>query len=158
MKVMFITGPNQRKDFHIDCGEEVIFLYYPTLWGTVTDIPTLIHQPLVSSFHFQEESGSAPTQTSVCVIYIVHLFQLFLQLTGDMCLKVIEQGKHRDVIIKEGEVSSHIGRWGRVPAVLRTRLICNVQVNSTSGYSQNLLLRAKIPWPLLIFYLISCTP
>ena len=27
-------------------------------------------------------------------------------LKGDMCLKVVEHGKHRDVPIKEGEVSS----------------------------------------------------
>lgn len=25
-------------------------------------------------------------------------------VTGDMCLKVVENGKHRDVVIKEGEV------------------------------------------------------
>lgn len=27
-------------------------------------------------------------------------------LKGDMCLKVVEQGKHRDVPIKQGEVTT----------------------------------------------------
>ncbi|ELT95835.1 hypothetical protein CAPTEDRAFT_205859 [Capitella teleta] len=51
MKLFLVGGPNQRKDFHVECGEE-----------------------------------------------------LFYQIKGQMCLKVIEQGKHRDVIIKEGQM------------------------------------------------------
>ncbi|PVD25825.1 hypothetical protein C0Q70_13488 [Pomacea canaliculata] len=51
MKVMYVGGPNQRKDFHIEAGEE-----------------------------------------------------LFYMLKGDMVLKVVENGKHRDVSIKEGEI------------------------------------------------------
>ncbi|XP_017293451.1 3-hydroxyanthranilate 3,4-dioxygenase isoform X1 [Kryptolebias marmoratus] len=49
--VMFVGGPNTRKDYHIEEGEE-----------------------------------------------------LFFQLKGDMCLKVIENGQHKDVHIKEGEM------------------------------------------------------
>ncbi|XP_027861739.1 3-hydroxyanthranilate 3,4-dioxygenase [Xiphophorus couchianus] len=49
--VMFVGGPNTRKDYHIEEGEE-----------------------------------------------------LFFQLKGDMCLKVIENGLHKDVHIKEGEM------------------------------------------------------
>ncbi|XP_032409036.1 3-hydroxyanthranilate 3,4-dioxygenase [Xiphophorus hellerii] len=49
--VMFVGGPNTRKDYHIEEGEE-----------------------------------------------------LFFQLKGDMCLKVIENGIHKDVHIKEGEM------------------------------------------------------
>ena len=36
------------------------------------------------------------------------IFQLFYMIKGDMCLKVVEQGKHRDVPIKEGEVRYHL--------------------------------------------------
>lgn len=48
---MFVGGPNQRKDYHIEEGEE-----------------------------------------------------LFYQLEGDMCLKIIENEEHKDIYIKEGEM------------------------------------------------------
>ncbi|BFZ12294.1 hypothetical protein BsWGS_15333 [Bradybaena similaris] len=51
LKVFFVGGPNLRKDYHIEEGEE-----------------------------------------------------LFYMLSGDMCLKVIEHGKHKDVHIKQGEI------------------------------------------------------
>jgi 3-hydroxyanthranilate 3,4-dioxygenase len=49
--VMFVGGPNDRRDYHIEGGEE-----------------------------------------------------LFYQIKGDMLLKVVEQNRHRDIKIKEGEV------------------------------------------------------
>ncbi|KAG8504760.1 3-hydroxyanthranilate 3,4-dioxygenase [Galemys pyrenaicus] len=51
LKVMFVGGPNTRKDYHIEEGEEV-----------------------------------------------------FYQLEGDMVLQVLERGKHRDVVIRQGEI------------------------------------------------------
>ncbi|XP_002119902.2 3-hydroxyanthranilate 3,4-dioxygenase-like [Ciona intestinalis] len=51
LKIMCIGGPNQRKDYHIEEGEE-----------------------------------------------------FFYMIKGDMCLKIVENGKHKDVVIKEGEV------------------------------------------------------
>ncbi|XP_053402443.1 3-hydroxyanthranilate 3,4-dioxygenase-like [Mercenaria mercenaria] len=51
MKSFYVGGPNQRKDYHIEEGEE-----------------------------------------------------LFYMVKGDMCLKVVEGGKHKDVHIKEGEI------------------------------------------------------
>eukprot|EP00731_Ephydatia_muelleri_P027981 Em0019g854a len=58
MKVMFIGGPNQRKDYHIEEGEE---------------------------------------------------------LKGDMVLKVVEKGQHKDVVIKEGECYLHPSRIPHSP-------------------------------------------
>ncbi|XP_036402646.1 3-hydroxyanthranilate 3,4-dioxygenase [Megalops cyprinoides] len=51
LNIMFVGGPNTRKDYHIEEGEE-----------------------------------------------------LFYQVRGDMCLKIIENGKHKDVHIREGEM------------------------------------------------------
>uniref|UniRef100_A0A8C5KCV0 3-hydroxyanthranilate 3,4-dioxygenase n=1 Tax=Jaculus jaculus TaxID=51337 RepID=A0A8C5KCV0_JACJA len=51
LKIMFVGGPNTRKDYHIEEGEEV-----------------------------------------------------FYQLEGDMLLRVLERGEHRDVVIHQGEI------------------------------------------------------
>ena len=51
LKVMYVGGPNTRRDFHIEEGEE-----------------------------------------------------FFYMVKGDMCLRVMEQGKPKDIIIREGEV------------------------------------------------------
>lgn len=62
MKVFYVGGPNQRKDFHIEAGEE-----------------------------------------------------LFYMIKGDMVLKVVEHGQHRDVVIKEGELFLLPGRIAHSP-------------------------------------------
>ncbi|XP_076825898.1 3-hydroxyanthranilate 3,4-dioxygenase-like [Clavelina lepadiformis] len=51
LKIMYVGGPNIRKDYHIEEGEE-----------------------------------------------------LFYMLKGDMILKIVEKGEHKDVLIKEGEI------------------------------------------------------
>ncbi|XP_078505817.1 3-hydroxyanthranilate 3,4-dioxygenase [Lissotriton helveticus] len=51
LNIMFVGGPNQRTDYHIEEGEE-----------------------------------------------------LFFQINGDMCLKIIENGKHNNIHIREGEM------------------------------------------------------
>lgn len=33
------------------------------------------------------------------------MLQLFYQVEGDMCLKIIENGNHKDIFIREGEVN-----------------------------------------------------
>ncbi|EGD74082.1 3-hydroxyanthranilate 3,4-dioxygenase [Salpingoeca rosetta] len=62
LKIMFVGGPNIRRDFHIEEGEE-----------------------------------------------------LFFQLKGDMVLKIMEQGKPKDVKIKEGEIFVLPGRIPHSP-------------------------------------------
>ncbi|KAH9499640.1 hypothetical protein Btru_074325 [Bulinus truncatus] len=62
LKVFYVGGPNQRKDYHIEEGEE-----------------------------------------------------LFYMIKGDMCLKVVEHGKHRDVHIREGEIFLLPGKIAHSP-------------------------------------------
>lgn len=62
LKIMFIGGPNQRADYHIEEGEE-----------------------------------------------------FFLQVKGDMCLKIVEKNQHKDVHIKEGECYLHPSRIPHSP-------------------------------------------
>lgn len=40
-------------------------------------------------------------------IVIFPFLQLFYQVKGDMCLKIIENGKQKDIFIREGEVKHH---------------------------------------------------
>lgn len=51
------------------------------------------------------ESGEGPSLSPVP--------QVFYQLEGDMVLRVLEQGKHRDVVIRQGEVRPDPSRVGK---------------------------------------------
>ncbi|XP_077995264.1 3-hydroxyanthranilate 3,4-dioxygenase-like [Glandiceps talaboti] len=62
MKSFFVGGPNERKDYHIEEGEELFYMH-----------------------------------------------------KGDMCLKIVENGKHKDVAIKEGEIFLLPGRIPHSP-------------------------------------------
>ena len=41
-------------------------------------------------------------------LHVLLAVQFFFQLKGDMCLKIVEKGVHKDVVIKEGEVGGYI--------------------------------------------------
>lgn len=43
--------------------------------------------------------------------------QVFYQLEGDMVLRVLEQGKHRDVVIRQGEVRLTSEEGGKAKGV-----------------------------------------
>lgn len=75
LKVFFVGGPNVRKDYHINEGEEV-------------------STALIA--HFRQGSCA----------YVIGLstLQFFFMLKGDMCLKVVEKGSPKDIVIREGEV------------------------------------------------------
>ena len=49
----------------------------------------------------EEVSGS---RGGVLRYPVCFCWQLFLQLKGDMCLKIVEKGVHKDIPIQEGEV------------------------------------------------------
>ena len=85
LKVMFIGGPNQRKDYHIEEGEEV-------RGGGGEEV--------------RGGGGERGRRGGERVLgyLLVFCWQLFLQVKGDMCLKIVEKGVHKDIPIQEGEV------------------------------------------------------
>lgn len=57
------------------------------------------------------------------------VLQLFYQLRGDMVLKVIENGRRREVLIREGEVGSPSWRWQcAIPVIQNSALSCIIYV------------------------------
>ena len=74
---MFVGGPNQRADYHIEEGEEV---------------------------RCSLRAAGARPSALLCLHPLPAPLQLFYQLKGDMLLKVMEKGVPRDIPIKEGEV------------------------------------------------------
>ncbi|XP_077815800.1 3-hydroxyanthranilate 3,4-dioxygenase isoform X3 [Macaca mulatta] len=98
LKVMFVGGPNTRKDYHIEEGEE----------GPCTSPghPLLTNTPHWRPFPWWKKSiGKSKTiLRSEHFIQLLPASQVFYQLEGDMVLRVLEQGKHRDVVIRQGEI------------------------------------------------------
>ncbi|MGH0189674.1 UNVERIFIED_CONTAM: hypothetical protein FKN15_036003 [Acipenser sinensis] len=80
LNVMFVGGPNMRKDYHIEEGEELFYQLRGDMCLKVIE---------------------NNTQKDV----LIREGELFYQLRGDMCLKVIENNTQKDVLIREGEVS-----------------------------------------------------
>ena len=53
--------------------------------------------------------------------------ELFYMVRGDMCVKVVEQGRFKDIHIKEGEIWVLPGRIPHSPQVLSPRAVtCSV--------------------------------
>lgn len=59
--------------------------------------------------------------------------QVFYQLEGDMVLRVLEQGKHRDVVIRQGEVRLTPGER-KVKAPSSCLGFLGAQTNIASGF------------------------
>ncbi|XP_048391919.1 3-hydroxyanthranilate 3,4-dioxygenase isoform X1 [Stegostoma tigrinum] len=95
LKVMFVGGPNERKDYHIEEGEEIPAEHHESR----TSHQKNILPPLPST----DKPVLIPC-SQVTWIQCVLIFWLFYQCQGDMCLKIIEKGKHKDVHIREGEM------------------------------------------------------
>lgn len=86
-------------------------------WGLRTGVMELLHPRSLGSFSISqseprawavaqdlEEGAGSPRRFAVP--------QVFYQLEGDMVLRVLERGKHRDVVIRQGEVRLAPSRWG----------------------------------------------
>lgn len=81
--------------------------------------------------------------------------QLFYQLKGDMCLKVIENGKHKDVLIKEGEVNFHTFYLSNcIPVLKWLQFTCHFVI----AIKTKLLLISKpmIPLFFVVLLLLHC--
>ncbi|XP_015335215.1 3-hydroxyanthranilate 3,4-dioxygenase isoform X1 [Marmota marmota marmota] len=84
LKIMFVGGPNIRKDYHIEEGEE-------------------------ENSNLQRGGGDRSGVATVGEARLVSCLPeavswVFYQLEGDMVLRVLERGKHRDVVIRQGEI------------------------------------------------------
>jgi 3-hydroxyanthranilate 3,4-dioxygenase len=88
LKVFFVGGPNSRRDYHFEEGEEVSKIY------------THFEQPII------ENSGWDLLKSSL---------QLFYQIDGDMLLKVMENGKPKNIVINEGFIFLLPGRVEHSP-------------------------------------------
>ena len=90
-KLMVIGGPNLRTDYHINQGEE---------WSDRSDWTTLhrYDDSLPLPTHPAHSFSSAPPPHVCCGCVRFH------QLKGDMVLKVVDGGRMKDVVIREGDV------------------------------------------------------
>ena len=108
---MFVGGPNQRKDYHIEEGEEVRGL------GEETEINRLC------------------------------LFQLFYQVKGPMCLKVVERNAHKDIPIVEGQVYTAVSHCAiLIPSVFQMYLHPSRVPHSPQRYQGTIgIVRNQLP-------------
>ncbi|XP_046519509.1 3-hydroxyanthranilate 3,4-dioxygenase isoform X2 [Equus quagga] len=101
LKIMFVGGPNTRKDYHIEEGEEGHF-------HTSPGRPLLTTHLTGDRFPLWEKSAGKSKMTERRQDWIGNGRsrgdKVFYQLEGDMVLRVLERGKHRDVIIRQGEI------------------------------------------------------
>ena len=93
-KLMVVGGPNLRTDYHINQGEE----WYP-------------HSPPIHHSHYTLTLGThhSPPPSPLdapplCASAAWCCVCRFHQLKGDMVLKVVDGGRMKDVVIREGDV------------------------------------------------------
>ncbi|ROL44957.1 3-hydroxyanthranilate 3,4-dioxygenase [Anabarilius grahami] len=105
LNIMYVGGPNVRKDYHIEEGEETA---PRMLTGDKNRISHELYKRLDNAtinekIHNNQLNINLYTQ-KVQYYITIYVGALFYQVRGDMVLKVIENGKHKEVHIREGEM------------------------------------------------------
>ena len=103
LQLMFVKGPNEREDFHIAEGWRKIILQnrhsrkrircnYWIMIKIMNNWIIIIQWFIIVVIVFVCTQGS----------------EFFFQMEGDMCLVILEQGEHKDVHIRAGEVAQKL--------------------------------------------------
>ncbi len=106
-KVMIVGGPNVRKDYHLQAGEVCRIRMQAAPAG-------LIKGKEESDFWQASRPVSSAPSNSTCPNDALldgwhdalrySLQEIFYQVEGDMVLKIIEAGEHKDVPIPQGHI------------------------------------------------------